>query len=1133
MLNLFSTSSETAGFRLKYMEIYNWGTFHEKIFRMEPDGNNALLTGANASGKSTVIDALLTLMVPAKKDRFYNQSSGVEKKGNRTEETYVLGHYGNLQREGEKGTSTQALRDQSAYSILLAVFTNTDQRTVCVFQVRWFSGGELRRTFGLAHHALEIQKDFLPFDGKGVWRRRMETNCRNNRQKVEFFEGPTGYAERMTQLFGMRSVKALALFNQIVGVKVLDDLDEFIRTNMLEEQNAEEQYIQLKESFTTLIDAKNNIEKAKEQIRQLKPIDELARQIEAAEEKLQQLNTDRETAVYWFARKSIDLANQRLTQTGKSQVSLQKELKQLREKEEKLREEERSLSMAIENDEKGRQIRELENDIRRLGEQRDKRLRKREAYNRLAEQCGLRTDPDKKAFEQQKEKAAELAESQTRVQEEIIRSSIEAENGRARIREMIEERIGTIDSLQKNKNNIPVQVSEIRDRLLAETGATKEEIPFIGELIRIRPEEQEWEASVEKILHHFALHLIVPEKYYRAVNRYINETDLKGRITYFRYRTYSSLSGMDGSMMPAHLLLQKVELKPDSAYTEWLWDTINEKYNYACVDDLEEFDRYGEKAVTREGLVKFTHERHEKDDRPHITRKENFVLGWENREKIRLLQQEIRDLQQEEQKMCRQMEELEQNKRKAQELYENLQLLTTSFGNYEEIDWEKQAQALQAKLNDKEELERNNDHIQTLQKQLNKVREQLKQTVQEDIEQKSRQLYEAESVLKHTHEELEENRQLIDSLTSVLLTDFEQTYAYLRDLEYDQLKKEQQKFQQQNEHAIKKWAREKRVKEDEAKIKITEFKHPDEEVTTRFKDWRADVDAMPDAVHIELIGEYSRMLARLEKENLPKYEKQFDSYLQKTLTDKVAEYRMFFMNWTDSIRESIGMLNESLHGIDYKSRPATYIQLTAVARINEDAREFKRMLDEAMPDLNQIQSMEDGRRLHFDRHIEPFMRRLEDEEWRKRVTDARNWFSYRAEEFNQATGNKENTYENMGHLSGGEKAQLTYTILGSAIAYQFGLTKNGLQNNSFRFIAIDEAFKAQDEDKARYLITLCRQLHLQLLVVTPNDNIHIVENDISFVYFVERKEEKTSWLYSMPIGQWMQEKNKNLASQKA
>ena len=302
MLSLFSTGSDASGFRLQYMEIYNWGTFHEKIFRMEPQGNNALLTGANASGKSTIIDALLTLMVPAKKDRFYNQSSGVEKKGNRTEETYVLGHYGNIQREGEKGATTQALRDQSAYSVLLATFTNTEQRVVTIFQVRWFSGGELRRTFGLAHCALEIKRDFQPFDGKGVWRRRLESAYKGSRNMVEFFEGPVGYAERMTQLFGMRSVKALGLFNQIVGVKVLDDLDDFIRTNMLEEQNAESHYIMLKDSFKTLMDAKTNIEKACEQIAMLTPIAELAGKIQEATDRIKQLGVDRETAEYWFAR---------------------------------------------------------------------------------------------------------------------------------------------------------------------------------------------------------------------------------------------------------------------------------------------------------------------------------------------------------------------------------------------------------------------------------------------------------------------------------------------------------------------------------------------------------------------------------------------------------------------------------------------------------------------------------------------------------------------------------------------------------------------------------------------------------------------------------------------------------------
>ena len=96
MWDLFSTNSDTAGFRLQYMELLNWGTFHKEIVRISPAGNNTLLTGVNGSGKSTYIDALLTLLVPQQRMRFYNQSSGVEKRGDRTEESYVLGHYGNI-----------------------------------------------------------------------------------------------------------------------------------------------------------------------------------------------------------------------------------------------------------------------------------------------------------------------------------------------------------------------------------------------------------------------------------------------------------------------------------------------------------------------------------------------------------------------------------------------------------------------------------------------------------------------------------------------------------------------------------------------------------------------------------------------------------------------------------------------------------------------------------------------------------------------------------------------------------------------------------------------------------------------------------------------------------------------------
>ena len=249
-MNLFNTSPEVAGFKLDYLEVWNWGTFDQKVYCMNTQGNNSLLTGANASGKSTLIDALLTLLVPLKRQRFYNQSSGVEKKGNRTEESYFFGNYGNQQQEGAASTTTLRLRDKGARSVLLASFCNVDKRVVTLFQVRYYTGEELKVLFGIAREPLTIKRDFSEFDLHGDWRKRLtkKYNTNDTRRKIEFFDGPVAYGEKMIALFGMRSDKALTLFNQIVGVKVLDDLDSFIRMNMLEEVPAEEKYQELKNS---------------------------------------------------------------------------------------------------------------------------------------------------------------------------------------------------------------------------------------------------------------------------------------------------------------------------------------------------------------------------------------------------------------------------------------------------------------------------------------------------------------------------------------------------------------------------------------------------------------------------------------------------------------------------------------------------------------------------------------------------------------------------------------------------------------------------------------------------------------------------------------------------------------------
>lgn len=1133
--DLFTTNPGTSGYRLNYMELFNWGTFHNKVYRIEPRGNNSLLTGANASGKSTLIDALLTLLVPAKKDRFYNQSSGNEKKGDRTEETYVLGNYGNMQSEGEASTRKQQLRDKNTYSVILASFTNNFKNVVTLFQVRWFVNGELKCTFGFSTKALHITDDFSTFDAKGYWRKTLDRKYNVNvpKKQIEFYDTIKDYKDRIVHSMGLRSDKALTLFNQIVGVKVLNDLDDFIRNNMLEQRDTEEEYNRLNDSFARLIEARTTIEKVSEQIVQLKPIDEKARQLENIAKALLELQTTREMAVYWFAQKNMELANAKLVELNEKLSKLNEELTKLNADKEELKGKERTLSMAIENDNVGQQIKAIEKEMQLLERTKQSRQKKFDEYNKKVREVGFSENPAEVQFLENREKARAERDNCVDTLKEKNEEWRLAKNEEEKIGKAITSNIETLNTLQKNKNNISGRVAEIREMILQEVHAKPEEIPFIGELIRVKDSKKVWENSIEKILHNFALRLVVPEKYYRQVSLFVNGHDLQGRIVYQRYENTTSLTSFQFREYNENSLIEKIEFNPKSIYSEWVKDVIIENYNYICVDDLDEFYRYGEKVVTKEGLIKSTHNKHEKDDRPHINHRENYVLGWDNKEKIAAIREFVKQLQAEQKDAIQKIRGIEAKIAEIGKRKDSFNDIFKLYTRFEEINWEETARTIQEKKEEKEKLEAANCKVKELQEQLQKVLTTLKTLEDVTIKSKDREIYQIEQVeLVVASKRLKEAQSILNATGVVDVSSFEESNPEVLGINYDNSEERQKSFQSNIKQQEEGKKEEKNNIEREVSALITQFKNPSEEILQKYRDWRSDVHTLPDAQNLHLISEYQKFYEKLKKEDLVRHEQRFNSYLHETLTNQVSSFRMFFFGWEKSIKDTIEMLNKSLKAIDFSTSPSTYIQLVNFKKANADIAEFRKELESAIPNIREVDSSIDGRRNHFEQKIQPLIQHLRDEQWRRKVMDVRNWYSYRAEEFYKETDQKRNVYESMGQLSGGEKAQLTYTILGSAIAYQFGLTKDGLQSNSLRFIAIDEAFKAQDEDKARYLISLCKQLHLQLLVVTPSDNIHIVENDISFVHYVERNGNESS-LFDMPIEVFKEEREKFLANDNA
>ena len=423
-------------------------------------------------------------------------------------------------------------------------------------------------------------------------------------------------------------------------------------------------------------------------------------------------------------------------------------------------------------------------------------------------------------------------------------------------------------------------------------------------------------------------------------------------------RSFTSLTNFTNKDISSNSLINKLEFKPENIYSEWLEDVITNQYNYACVNDLKEFSLYEEKAITKEGLIKFAKGKHEKDDRPHISRKENFVLGWDNKDKIRLLQNEIKILQEKEKIALLDNRQIEQSIKAIENQKESYSDLFKQFTKYDDLDWKTFAEQIQEKEDQKAVLEKTNNRVQALQKQLEMVQGKLKELSDVVIKNKDRAIFQLESDTKGIGSELIESKKIVEPFGYIDTNEFESNNPEFNIIEYQNLKFIQTEFQKEHSRKHSELDRDKRANEDEVKLKINAFKQPSQEITDKFKDWRSDVSQLPESTHLEFISEYRTLLKQLVNDNLPKFEKKFNEYLQETITNKVGDFRMFFENWSDSIKENIRLLNDSLKEIDFRDKDfKTYIQIVAPNRISDEVKEFRNLLHNAIPNFKEIDSI--------------------------------------------------------------------------------------------------------------------------------------------------------------------------------
>jgi uncharacterized protein YPO0396 len=1114
-LGVFSTDEAKSGFRLQYMEIFNWGTFDEHVWKIRPEGETSLLTGANGSGKTTFVDALLTLIVPEKKHRFYNQSSGSEKKGDRTEETYVLGGYGNVHTENGQASKTLYLREnkEQAYSILLAHFSNEAEQYVTLFQVRWFSGSEMKRVFAIAHKPLHIEDDFRPFDLNGAWRRRIDQQYnKGSRKQVEWFDAASRYAQRLVEVLGMQSMQALSLFNQTMGIKVLGELNEFIRTNMLEPRNMEEEFQELKKHLSTLTDAQRNIEKSEEQIRILQPLQKHYRSFKEGSEQLAQIRRELDMIKVWNSYTKYHLLDDAIRTKEKDIRRGKEELAAIKERITNIQEEERQTKNLLEQNKAGQRLQQLEKELETLTKEYKEAERSLAQFTEWCTALHLQeAAPADEAGYQRIKKEAERTDK--RLAGDIRNNNEDLYDAQDRLKKAKEEKTrieAELNTLLENKNNIPGHLIRLRKEICDALKLEEHELPFAGELMQVAHDDADWQPALEKLLSPLSLRLLIPDKQYKKVNKYVNNTNLRTRLVYSHVKDIALRQFADDGTV-----WHKLEFHPEHPLSAWVSQQVIQLYNYSCVDSEKTLERY-EKAITLNGLIK-NRDRHEKDDRPERNDPGRYVMGWNNEKKRSALQhrrsQLVTSIEQAEEARQR----AENKSRRLQDQVFAVKHITehSGFKNLNCARIQRDMYGIEEQMG---QLKKGSDQLKALTKQLDGIRTTITATETEK-DQLIGRISLDENALDNMEKQRLERKPLLDLLTDTdkdQLLQFQQKHAEsLADCTLDNINAKYQQLTEQAAVSVSQLEELVQREGRELDRAMMRIKNPSPEIMQRFTDWIGDTQQLPtEREHAE---EYLEWLDKLQTENLPKYKKDFERLLHDTAVIKMGVLNEELESWERKIKNSIFTLNGSLAGINFNRLPDTYIQLGIRPVTDTVIKEFRARLLNALPQAADWQQNSfEEKAQHFKQNVQTLINSLdESESYRSRVLDVRNWFEFWADEKFRETHELKKTYRQMGQLSGGEKAQLTYTILCSAIAYQFGITREGRNAKSLRFIAVDESFSNQDEEKATYLMELCKQLHLQLLVVTPSDKIQIVEEFIAHVHLVQRVSNRHSILFNM------------------
>ncbi|HYO85786.1 MAG TPA: ATP-binding protein [Dermatophilaceae bacterium] len=1110
-LDLAVPAQARPGFRLDALELYNWGTFDGRVETLAMGGANALVTGDIGSGKSTLVDAVTTLLLPANRIN-YNKAAGADTR-ERSLRTYVLGHYRSERVESTGASRPVGLRDQSSYSVILGRFHNDGfGAAVTLAQVFWMPGvGEQQpRRFFVTHtQALSIREHFTDFgrDPADLKRRLRSLGATVSDHFPE-------YGTRLRRLLGIRSEQALDLFHQTISMKSVGNLTDFVRQHMLEPADTGTRIASLVSHFEDLTRAHDAVRKARDQLAQLDPITTACDEYDRLGTAIAEHMAARDALRLWVAERRLDLLNAEHERCTAQKADIEAVLT---DHEAAVTDLERSLIglRQARDGAGGGRLAVIEAERSQHADRREERRHRATVFAGLLVAAGFPTVGDRASFDSVR---AQVVTRHDEAQQRRAADRTAIADGTISLRaaEQASEEIKVeIRSLQGRESNIDTRSLALRDRLANALGVQEATLPFVGELIQVRDAEAAWRGAAERVLRGFALSVLVPSDRYAQAASWVDRHHLGARFVYFRVGDVVTRRSAPLAAEP--VLAEVFQVRP-GPYAAWVKEELHARAGHVRVDGPDELPLH-RRAVTRQGQVK-TDRRHEKDDRFAIGDRTRWVLGWSNAEKVQALLAEAvkatADLDTATQRLA---EVTRQTERRAAEGDAIGRLL--GYQDWTELNWGASVSRIAELDAEREQVEHGNAELARLQHRIGQVETSL-QEAKRRTHEVTMQLGGITDRLERHATDRRHTAQWVSSLAEADRERLRRRYPLLQRRHTPPAMLEDcDRAERELRDTLSRDIDGDQRRQATVREKVVRL------IGTFRQAWPSDTVEL--GADVRSAGEYRELRQRIATDDLPRFEAEFKKQLNTNTINDIAGFQAWLDQSAQTIRSRIRTIDDSLAAIDYN--PGTRISLLTELTNLQEVRTFREDLRACTDDaLSGDDQYSEERFRKVKAIIERFRGREgmteTDRRWTEVVTDVRNWYVFAASERDRATDAEREHYTDSDGKSGGQKEKLAYTILAASLAYQFGLEWGVTTARDYRFTVIDEAFGRGSDASTRYALELFAKLGLQILVVTPLQKVHVIEPYVAAVGFVENRSGQRSRLQTLTIEDYHAERTR-------